>query len=76
MSSRLMIVLATIGVAGFSLAGSALADPYHGTDEGSNYDRAIVSPYVYGTGYAARGGVNEWGYESQPRYYGGPKSPY
>ena len=74
MSSRLMIALATIGIVGASVAGSASADPYHGTDEASNYDRAIASKDVDGAGYAAFGDVYDWGYQSQPRYHGGPKN--
>jgi hypothetical protein len=73
MSNKLMIALATVGVVGCSLAGGALADPYHGTQEASNYDAATVSEDV---GYAVVGEAVESGYESGPRYHGGPKNSW
>jgi hypothetical protein len=76
MSSKLMIVLTTIGVVGLSFGSGALADSYHGVQEASNFDAANVSEDVAGVGYAAVGQGDEAGYVSQPRYHGGPKTPY
>ncbi|HEX4553551.1 MAG TPA: hypothetical protein VH249_06170 [Xanthobacteraceae bacterium] len=76
MSSKLMIVLTTVGVVGCSFASGALADSYHGTDEASNYDPANVSQEVAGFGYAAVGQGDDWSYASEPRYHGGPKSSW
>ena len=76
MSNKLMIVLTTIGVVACSFANGALADPYHGTDEASNYDAPNVSQDVGGFGYAAVGQSDDWDYVSQPRYHGGPKNSW
>ena len=73
MSNKLMIALATVGVVGCSFAGGALADSYHGTQEAANFDAATVSEDA---GYAAVGGADVSGYESGPRYHGGPKSSW
>ena len=73
MSNKLMIALATVGVVGCSLAGGALADPYHGTQQASSYDAATDSEDV---GYAAVGKADGSGYESGPRYHGGPKNSW
>jgi hypothetical protein len=75
MSNKLMIALATIGVVGYSFAGGALADPYHGAQQASNYDAANISQ-VDSFGYAAVGQGDDWGYTSQPRYHGGPKNSW
>jgi hypothetical protein len=50
-----------------------LADSYHGTQEAANFDAATVSEDV---GYAAVGGADVSGYESAPRYHGGPKNSW
>jgi hypothetical protein len=73
MSKKLMIALTTVGVVGCSFVGGALADPYHGTQEASSYDAATVSADV---GYAAVGEADQSGYESGPRYHGGPKNSW
>ena len=80
MSSKLMIVLTTISIVGSSVASGALADPYHGAGE-ARYFSGTTSEEANGAGYAVVGEVNQSGYGfgrdvSEPRYHGGPKSPY
>jgi hypothetical protein len=81
MSSRLMIVFATVGIVGASVASGALAAPYHRGGDARYFSGVNVSDDVYGARYAAVGDVNPWGYGfgadgSGPRYHGGPKSSY
>jgi hypothetical protein len=79
MSSKLMIVLTTIGIVGSSVASGALAAPRHGVGEARYFSGPNASEED--AGYAAVGEVNRSGYGfgdsvSEPRYHGGPKSPY
>ena len=77
MSSKLMIVLATISIVGSSVASETLAAPYHGVGEARYFSGPNASEEANGAGYAAVGEVNQSGYGvGGPRYHGGPKSAY
>jgi hypothetical protein len=76
-----MILLTTISIVGSSVAGSALADPYHHAAKARYSSGANASNAPNGAGYAAFGEVDQSNrdfdtYASGPRYHGGPKASY
>jgi hypothetical protein len=75
MSSKLMIVLTTIGTVGCSVASGALAAPHHGVEEARHFRGSNASAYA-AVGEESQS-VDGFGSDvSEPRYHGGPKSPY
>jgi hypothetical protein len=81
MSSKLMIVLTTIGIVGCSVASGALAAPHHRVEEARHFSGSNASAEVNGAAYAVVGEESQSGDGfdsdvSEPRYHGGPKSPY
>ena len=77
MSRKLLMVVTTISIAGTSIASSALAD----TVDGRYFNGVSNSEEATGAGYEVVGEINRSGYGfgggvTEPRYHGGPKSPY
>jgi hypothetical protein len=80
MSRKLMIVVTTISIVGSSIASGALADQYRGAVDG-RYFSGNNSEEATGARYGVAGEMNRSGYGfgggvTEPRYRGGPKSPY
>jgi hypothetical protein len=76
-----MIVVTTIGIVGASIASSALADQYRGAVDGRHFSGVNNSEETTGARYGVVGEMNRSGYGfgggvTEPRYHGGPKSPY
>ena len=78
MSRKLLMVVTTISIAGTSIASSALAD----TVDGRYFNGVSNSEEATGARYGVAGEMNRSGYgfsggvTDEPRYHGGPKSPY
>jgi hypothetical protein len=75
--SRKLIVVTTISIVGSSIASSALAD----TVDGRYFNGVSNSEEATGARYGVAGEMNRSGYGfgggvTEPRYHGGPKSPY
>jgi hypothetical protein len=75
--SRKLIVVTTISIVGSSIASSALAD----TVDGRYFNGVSNSKEATGARYGVAGEMNRSGYGfgggvTEPRYHGGPKSPY
>jgi hypothetical protein len=81
MSCKLMIVVTTISISGFSIASSAWADQYRGAVDGRYFSGVNNSEKTTCARYGVVGEMNRSGYGfgggvTEPRYHGGPKSPY
>ena len=81
MSRKLMIVVTTISIVGSSIASGALADQYRGAVDGRYFSGVSNSEEATGARYGVAGEMNRSGYGfgggvTEPRYHGGPKSPY
>jgi hypothetical protein len=81
MSRKLMIVVTAIGMVGSSIASGALADQYRDAVDGRYFSGASNSEEAAGARYGVAGEINRSGYGfgggvNEPRYHGGPKSPY
>ena len=77
MSRKLLIVVTTISIVGSSIASGALAD----TVDGRYFNGVSNSEEATGARYGVVGEMNRSGYGfgggvTEPRYHGGPKSPY
>jgi hypothetical protein len=77
MSRKLLIVVTTISIVGSSIASSALAD----TVDARYFNGVSNSEEATGARYGVAGEMNRSGYGfgggvTEPRYHGGPKSPY
>jgi hypothetical protein len=77
MSRKLMIVVTTISIVGSSLASSAFAEQYRDAVDGRYFNGVNNSEEAAGAGYGVAGEMNRnGGVTDEPRYHGGPKSPY